>query len=167
MIISAYERDDVDRAGNALGKPGHVVIPALPLATLGFAGIVTTSRSSALTAKILSKCGARIAVEADVNSTLALKILSRMCAATRMCYLHHTKRTEDVEQLKKNVMKCIADTFLFLYFSKQDQYGKFLRPVRDVVEELKLCVGKDMPGEAVLALAMLRSIRSHVRMLGK
>ncbi|XP_075559604.1 uncharacterized protein LOC142591102 isoform X2 [Dermacentor variabilis] len=100
----------------------------------GKSGVVTTSKSAATAARILAKCGNRLALKFNISADAVLKILPKCCIIVHLCY-------SQVQGTVKEVLKVSVEDV--------ERMGK----------QIQRCIGADIPLDKHIMLGMIRYVR--------
>ncbi|XP_049518968.1 uncharacterized protein LOC125943578 [Dermacentor silvarum] len=124
-------------------------------------GVVKTMQSASIGARLLSRCGRRLALKYKLDPTALHKALAGACIATHLCYSHIDTR-KDLAVFQKEIIRCFAKVSRWKVVTNPELLGEELtREVDRMSDDIRKCATREVPKDKDLTLNVIRYLRSY------
>ncbi|KAL3188783.1 hypothetical protein MRX96_022281 [Rhipicephalus microplus] len=123
----------------------------------GKSGVLTNSKSAATAARIMAKCGQRLAVKFNLSAELAFQTLRKSCVIAHLCYAQVDGTVK--ETIQSNLLKCGRAYVVFLASCFPEALGMPVEEVDRMFTLIESCIRAEVPVDKHITLGMLRYVR--------
>ncbi|XP_050032452.2 uncharacterized protein [Dermacentor andersoni] len=123
----------------------------------GKSGVVTTSKSAATAARIMAKCGNRLALKFNISADAVLKILPKCCIIAHLCYSQVQGTVK--KTMQSDLVKCGRAYSLFMASAFPEVLKVPVEDVERMFKQIQRCIGADIPLDKHIMLGMIRYVR--------
>ncbi|XP_070380751.1 uncharacterized protein [Dermacentor albipictus] len=123
----------------------------------GRSGVVTTSKSAATAARLLAKCGNRLALKFNMPADVILKSLPKCCIMVHLCYSQLQGTVK--KRMQSDLVKCGKAYSLFLASAFPEMLNVSVEDVDRMLKQVQRCIAADIPLDKHIMLGMIRYVR--------
>ncbi|XP_077553085.1 uncharacterized protein LOC144167780 [Haemaphysalis longicornis] len=122
--------------------------------------VVKSTQSASIGARLLAKCGRKLALKYKLTPRALHKVFSNTCAIAHLCYSYVDAKKE-LQDFRNNIVECLGNFGKWIAVSNPELLGEELsRSVDTLVDDVSNCIRYDVPKDKALLLLTVRYLRT-------